>query len=680
MNQWNSLQKTEKFLWGSGILLILGQIFLICYLNLVQMPYFTGFDASAYYVLAHEMVTQQQLMVDHFVFNTTTMLWDSPLILAAILHFFLDDIFLCYGIANIISSFFLMFTVYLLCDALGIGFRGKIMVFSLLLTPFVSNYYGLNDLGYYSMLFISMGAYAWRLPCILWVQLMFIEWDKNGVNRQNIWKFALGFSFLSLNLLSSGSFLLVFAIAPLVLFVLMRGLVEDKWWNVHHNSILILPIFFILTVLCHFVTTRIFGFYSLDTGSFWVSLPLFFENLQSIYLGFMELLGGMPLQGNMEVFTVEGILYGIRLFLTLLLLLGGSFIGIKTLKERKNTGRLVLLNLIFSHLLIFSFLYTKYGATIFEIRYLIFLTVALMFFLGIFVEEVAKWKNKSFSTFMALAVGVSLISVNVSSHIMLQEEKTDYDFLKVLADYLGEGEEKVVFFAGKSDYFQAVAANMRAVDFTKTYKYSPDLKEIYHCGDYNYFDENASYEGGTILITVPWMFSQLDSVFQEAYELDYSFPEEEIYIYRSSENVVDLALGFHEHGLNRDFPYTNGVEINQERGEINELGHYVNDGKEAFLLSSSFLVEDDYTFDISIKHQNLEKDFGRNKPIGSLDLHIIGAGLEERIYSIPLEENANLSQLEALTVSKGQEIFYSIFVEEGTKISIESIEFTTYRN
>lgn len=668
-NELEQLSISGKVVWGSAFLLLVSQIFGIIYLNLVKMPYFTGFDASAYYVLAHEMVKQGKIMVDHFVYNTTTLLWDSPLLLAAAFHLFIDDIFLCYGLSNIVSCFFMIFTVTILGKQLEIKWKGQLIVLICLLTPYVSNYFASNDLGYFSMLFISMGAYAWRLPILLWVQIMFISWDTEGFTRKNAWKYFIGLPLLALSCVSSGSFLLVFAVAPLVLFVLIRAIIEDKWLNIHHNSIGFVGVMLLIALASMAFTKYVLHFESLDTGSFWVSVHLFFENLQSIFLGMMILLGGFPLYSDISVFSTTGILYGLRLALVMIFF-AGTFYGIWL--KRKSTAHQVVACLIFSHFLIFTCLYTKYGATIFEVRYLIFIFVACMFFFGVFMDKIQSSNNSSFKTVLATLLGICFISNNVSSHQILEEEKTDYDFLVELSDYLSQFDDPVVYFTGDSQYFQVVSANMRAVDFSKVYKFSPDLKTRLHTGDYDYFDDNGEYEGSTLLITVPWMFSDLDPVFQNAYDLIYSFPEEEVYIYQSKENLVDLASGTGKRSFSRDFPYSSGVDCNENMGEFNDSGHFLSNGSGGYLCSSEFEIEVSGVYDFSLQYETTKSQ----ENIGSFAVSVNG----ELLSSAVIEKNKKEAQILSLDLSEmeGETLVFSVFVEENAELAIHSFEYSRY--
>lgn len=661
-----SMSGNGKIFWICASLYFVVQFLVIVYLNLWQMPYFTGYDASAYYVLAHEMVEQQTMMVENFVYNTTTMLWDSPLLLAALFHLFLDDIFLCYGLANIISALFIIFTLVLFCESLGMGCKGKLTALILLFTPYVSNYYTYNDLGYVSMLFISMGAYAWRLPCILWIYILFLEWDENGFTKKNRWKFLLGLIFLILNSISSGSFILVFGIAPLLVFVLLRGIYEDKWLNTHHNVIVFVGVILLCSLFSQIFTRYILNFEYLDTSSSWISLHDFFANLQNLVLGFLELLGALPLESQVSVFEIEGILYGMRLFIAFALVLAVPYELWKGMKQK--TSYQVMACFLICHILIFTLLDTKYGANIFEIRYLIFAVVVLFSLFGCWIQRIASYKNKSFRTFLAISLSICLISTEITSFQDLQHEKTNFKALETVSNYLSGYADNLVFFAGESEYFSVFAANMRAVDFTKTYKFSPDLKTIYHCADYDYFDDNGAYEGGSFLITVPWMFHVLDEVFQNSYELIHSFPEYEIYIYYADENPVDLSAGFANHPISRDFPYSDGVIFTENMGEFTENGYFYSNGTEGILCYSTFPITTDDFVNFRLYYEGISgKETLGFFEILVDDVMISSApiNIENKMVEIPIKN---------LATFQNKNLTYRIYLEDGTEMFIHSFE------
>lgn len=661
-----SFSNKEKIYWLPVVGYCILQFLLIIYLNIGQMPYFTGYDASAYYVLAHEMVSQKTMMVDNFVFNTTTMLWDSPLLIAAFFHLFLDDIFLCYGLANVLTAVFLIYTLFLFCDALGASWKGKLIALIFLLTPYVSNYYTYNDLGYFSMLFISMGAYAWRLPCILWVYILFLDWDARGFTKKNYLKFMFGLGFIILNSISSGSFILVFGIAPLLLFVLVRGLVEDKWWGIHNNVNIFVGIILLSSVFSQLFTRFVLKFQYLDTSSSWISLHHLFENIQNLVLGFLELLGAIPLHSQVSVFGIQGILYGMRLFVTIVLVSGVVYELWAGIKEK--TSYQLMTCFLLSHILIFSLLDTRYGATIFEIRYLIFAVVVMFSLFGCWVQRISTLKNKSFRYFLTATLGLSMVSIQVSSFYALQDEKTDYDALTTVAEYLAGYEDTLVYFAGESEYFSVFAANMRAVDFNKVYKYSPDLKNIYHCADYNYYDDNGAYEGGSFLITVPWMFSELDEVFRHSYELIHSFPEIEIYIYYADENPVDLASGIGNHPVSRDFSYSAGVVLDKTLGVYTEMGDLSSNGVEGVLCYNTFMINNTGIIDFTTFYEGISG----NETLGMFQLLVDG----QVISSTPLLLHSQSAEIPAVDLIEmlGEELTYQIVLEEGSEIIVKSFE------
>ena len=113
----NNMKKYD-FYWYlrvGFICMLFIQILVLIIFNLTQMQYHIGYDASSSYLKAMEMGKQHTLFVDHWV-EQTNLFYDSPVPLAAVIYLITENIFISYGIANIIiSAVFLSIFYMILC-------------------------------------------------------------------------------------------------------------------------------------------------------------------------------------------------------------------------------------------------------------------------------------------------------------------------------------------------------------------------------------------------------------------------------------------------------------------------------------------------------------------------------------------------------------------------------------
>lgn len=650
-----------------GVLCLVFQYLAIFYVNLTDISYFMGYDASAYFVLANEIVLQRTLFVEDFAY-TTTLLWDSPLLFALVFRLFLKDLFLCYGLANCVTVVLISGVLYCLTCQLGLKTEGKLLTFILFFTPYVSAYYTPNDLGYGSMLFYSMGAYGLKLPICLFLIHLFVEWDEKGVVKTSVWKYACGFFFLFLTSVSSGFYVFLFGVVPLIVFVFLRGLWEDQWGKAHHQSVFFLVFATFTAVLGKWFCHGVLGFDSMDSDVIWISLPLFFDNVQSIFLGFCQLIGVFPYENGLSVLSYEGILYGIR-FLFLLLLLGLS--GWSCFRKKSNeTIFMVIRSVIFCHLLIFTLLYTTYGSVLFETRYLIPMVVMFFLLAAFSFEELLHGKNQSLKGFVVVSLGASLVVMNLSSYQHLSENKTDYGYLKEITEICGEYSGDIVYISGKTEYLQVLAANLRAVDFSKVYKYSHDLKTANHWGDYLHYDENGSYQGDVMLLTTPDYFDLLDPVFRGNFVAEHTFPLYDLTLYRGLAHKVDLVGGISDCEVSRDFMYSPSVTVNTNLGYFTDGGTFRTVGVGGYVCSSEFTVDFPVYGDFELNYFGFENE--NQNLLGEFAVQV-----GEEVYRVGLDSNYQkvvIPQVD-LRDKVGETVVYSVSVDEGAEIILESVCF-----
>jgi hypothetical protein len=102
----NNMLKSDKFytvLTQCFSILLILQFLVICYVNLCQNQNHIGYDPSALYLKAIEIWKQKTLFPPNYADQTSLMI-DSPAPLAALLFGLTGNIFVAYGVANILGK------------------------------------------------------------------------------------------------------------------------------------------------------------------------------------------------------------------------------------------------------------------------------------------------------------------------------------------------------------------------------------------------------------------------------------------------------------------------------------------------------------------------------------------------------------------------------------------------
>lgn len=153
----------EKCFIGFMLLFVLYESTMIIYLNLTQLSYHMGYDASVSYLMVNEIYKQKTIFLQNWVY-TTTFCWDFPVPLAALFMFIFKDVFVAHGIANVVLVFLLVFLFVKVMDKLKMSLAAKLLVIIFLLCPYVdSEFANLNDLGYASCILTSASYYSLQM-------------------------------------------------------------------------------------------------------------------------------------------------------------------------------------------------------------------------------------------------------------------------------------------------------------------------------------------------------------------------------------------------------------------------------------------------------------------------------------------------------------------------------------
>ncbi len=662
----NRIEKLGQIQWyrylNIGMLAVmLLQFLAVVYVNLFQMRYHMGYDVSSYMIKAIEVWKQKTLFVD-FWQHQTTLYIDNAMPIAALLYGISGDIFISYGIANIIVTLLLLLVFASICKELGLQKTAGLICMNLFLCPFLmESLNNWNDLGYFSMMFTSMASYGVKSLTVLMIVKTTLNLEREKANRGLL----VAASFLSFIAgLSSGFYVAVTVMVPCGLYIMTRLLIKNNIRAIWNKQTAYVIGNGALLFLGKMISEKVIHFVSSDSDMVWVSLEQFVKNLASIFVGFLQLMQALPQDAGMEILNRHGVIYLFPFFIVMVCLLAFVSVLVQVCRRYEEPGQaLLLIYVVVFNVFLFSIVYTTYGGRIFEERYLIELFLMIILLVGIFLNSLND--NLIFKGLLVLGLIGSIVIIDVKSDYTYMTTLNNYNELKEITEKVSELDSPVVYLIG--DDIMCEQRNLRPIDTTKVYKSFNETGSVHHYGDYTYYDENGEYSGGTIMITTEESYPKIPG-----YIIDkYTYYDEvgKYKIYTSDENIIDNMAGITRFPVSVDYPYT--PEVETQNGTLQENGTFLTDGTEGCVFQSEPADVVEGTYDITVNYEITEssaKEPARfeivlgdtTKLTEVLD---VGSGKKE-IKNVSFRTEDTVSQM-----------MYRITEAQGTKIRIASIQF-----
>lgn len=653
--------KHERFFFIFGLILITIQVGFILWANFTQLDNHIGFDASTYYLQVMEMVKQGTILPKNWEFQTTLCL-DSPVLLAIGIYRLTGNIFLSYGISNILCGILCMSILFNICKEFKLKRLSILIIFNIILTPFLSPFFdNMNDIKYFSVMFVSMSAYSIKISTILMFLLVNIRiiLRKIDYSTRCYMFFSLLLTFLVS--ISSGMYALAFIIVPVSGYFIIVWLLDNKN-KINRESIIFILISIGVALLAKLIVSHFIEFNSSDSGLTIIGLKTFWNNIGSIFLGYFDLLNAIPLEANVTIFSKSGIWFICNLSIAIFLLISLFIYVLKNFKYCYvlNAKNLILFCMFFN-LILFIFIETTYSSPIFESRYLIPIYFIITF-KAIYNLEVNLKSFKLYKFLYTSLIGL-LFTVNFLSIFKYNSEKIQKEDYESFILFANNYNTKVVYILDSKD--SVFARNLRVLDNRKVYKYTTDLKLPYHWGDYTYYDEISTINKGSLLFSNIDDFSNLPVYIQNKFE---KVKENKRYdIYYATNSPIDFVSGITDNDKNIDMMYTSGVNLAE--GIFDEDGNYIIDNKEGYVIWGPYKKAIKGTYDFTLNYEIMESDdnIGYFEVSTNNGTNIISKDILEKSKTEIKLKNVEFYDEESL-------FEYRLYLNKGVKIKLKNIE------
>lgn len=526
-------------MWGGGncfyqsieicfFLLAAAQMAVIIYINLTQMPYHVGYDASAYYLKAAEIWKQKTLFIGHWAEQTTLEL-DTSLPLAALFYGWSGNIFFAYGLANCFVVFALAGVFYSILKSLKFEPMVRWICLNFLLCPYITYVDKLNDLGYFACMMTSFSAYGVKVLIILMQLKAMLDLEEK---KKKYFYLIITSALCFLTGLSSGFFVLSVGILPCFCWIAVKIFAENDIRYLKSKQIIYLLVNTAMSVFGKLAAAKILGFSAKDSSMYWMSLNSFWKNIGGIFLGYMQLISALPRWADVNIKLESISITYMFCLIFFMLFIGALVLCIAGMKKRGYSWDIVLfLAVLAENILLFSVLYTTYENNIFESRYLIPSFMAVIAMTGYAIQHLKK--ERIFAYAVLAVVFIGLVYVDYNSDKRYISNKIDSQMLNEITAKAQETESEIVYIWGND--LAVEARNLRVYDLERVYKLMNDDGSFHHWGDYTYYDDGEGYIGSTMLICESGS-ECVPAEIKEKYKLILTV--EHLEIYAADENVV----------------------------------------------------------------------------------------------------------------------------------------------
>ncbi len=509
-----------------------GQFLWICYINLFQLQYHLGYDASSYLLKSIEMAKQGTPFISQWSEQTSLYL-DSVVPFAALIYKVTNNIFLSFGVSNLLMLVVLLLLFWRLLSYFISRTNLVAKLFSIDLL--ISAYYltggdSTNDLSYSAMMYMAASMYIFKMIAVLMTILCVMRLEEG---KRSYLLCALSLMMLFVTGLSSGTYMLFTLVVPCFAYVLVKVFLKNDWKRLKYITVIYLVMSVIAVIAGKICTSMVSDFVARDSAMTWCGALDFWKNLGLFVVAYPQGITAMTMVSGTEIMSLDGIFMMCGLGILFATAAALIYFVRKVVKEKgKDHNSLLLLTVIGVNVCMFVFGYTLYKDMddFFQTRYLIPLMMLYFICIGIWMDRLDK--RYIISNLILLAVAGCILGINIKSDVVYTRTRANYDELSELSEMIDKNTEAPVAYV-LGDL--TAARNLRVIDPDRVYKGLDEKGEFSHWGDYLYYDDPKEYPGEVIVINKNNALQNLESYY-DACQLLTTYKGYEIY--KMSRNIM----------------------------------------------------------------------------------------------------------------------------------------------
>ena len=436
-------KKEENLLKIFLIAILIVQVILIGISNLTLIDNNIDCDNAKMFVHIMEMWKQRTIAIPGWSYMTTLEL-DCSSVLALPIYALTGNIYLAFGIANI------MFLIAFIA-VLWYLFSDKNVLYPVLSANLLCIPYATGMLDYYNMMFFAGAQYILKvlLPILLIAVLVRTSMEKTWRKRDWIASGAFLVLFF-ITSMSSGVYVLFIGIVPIAaVYVLYKILNSEKFYA---KQIVLLGVTIVLGIVGIYFNKYIMGGARGTNEMFIVWVHQVLANVSTCLTGIFELFGAASYVSDLPVLSYQGISIVAKACMVILFFVCGAVALCKIIKKKADLRLTLLLSVFLWNLFVLLITNTRAGSATYEYRYHLIGMVPLMIITSSVLLDAFGQLDAVQKKFLGLTgVGVIVIMSALSFPAIFDGEDTCSD-LKELCEYCDDYElDYVYLYDGSND-------------------------------------------------------------------------------------------------------------------------------------------------------------------------------------------------------------------------------------
>ncbi len=518
------MEKTKNILQGFGkegkyriLMMVLFFVFMIqigflIYMNLFASDKILNFDGANAMIHGIEIWKTKSLRVPGW-HDTTQLEFDMAACIAGPLYGLTRNIFLSYGIANILFAAMYVYVILDLFRKLGKPLFHALIALILVFTP-----YCIGMIDYYSMMFFQAAFYDMRVLIPIMLLDLLVTKKEDLKQPRNLVLLTVLCLFNYISGVSCGIYVPLSGLAPICAVFVLELILDEGFRRFDKLHLAVMGL-----VLCSaalgYLTTKLLGYGGMGDSMLLTNFQNMASNLDAVLISFFMVLDAIP-SANTPVLSAAGIVYLCKALVVIFL--GVVFIlHIRTLFQRENgipVGKFIAFLLLWN---VFEFIFceTRYSLSnpIIENRYYLIAVVPMMLLLAMELERWSLASNHTMDLLLNLGVTLFLIVLAIGcDHYVVKKFDADAGYIKDIVRYVNETIPEVdsVILMHEPD----TQGIYRLLDGEHKYTaYDPEKGKLVV---YDYYDDYIKDLGESNLLLI-YQWEALTDLLPEEYAADY---------------------------------------------------------------------------------------------------------------------------------------------------------------
>ena len=557
------------------LIALIAQIAFIMYMNLFRGYTMIDFDSSSAYMHEMEMGSQGKLFPSEYSYQASLDL-DGAAVISAFFYRITGNIFLSRGIANNLIVLLYLFIVSSVLRKLSLTETWRRFGTLLFFIP-----YSMYILGYWRTLFAGGGFFAFRALTPLLIISLILDIDKDKGLKEYALRAVLTLFIVFLTGLSSGAYVMLCAVFPLILWEGIRAFLKGDFAEFRSKRTLF-GVLMLLACGVGMILQKVAGFSSAADSKVILNSRKWTDALLSSFAGIFELFGGLTTHEGVRLFSLEAAGTAVDFAVTCVLLTVIVYSVFTCIKKRNISDmKGYIFSVMFLNSFMFAFLDLKYGDTVFESRYHLIPMLPSFFLLAEILNELPEkkgLKNLQVRGLQILTVGLFLSSMLYGDAEWLYAKTAlGSDKLTELNRIIEEEGVNTAFIVGEDskDLGRKIRVYSRDVHYIVVNDGAESAFRTTWGGTTRYLD-NSMQQGKTAVIATDRAYLTLPEYLIS--DMEYLRDYDGLKIYIADESKFDCVGGvLKEKDRVVDFPYSPGysyenAELSRDGGLIMKEG------------------------------------------------------------------------------------------------------------